>query len=260
MVFTLDGLRVVSIDANGPPYVWDAHGFGRQDLGPQFGGYLTSATFSPGGSRVVIGYDDGTARVWDAQSGALVLELKAHTGAVRSATFSPDGRCLLTGSEDGTARVWYSGKKHPLWGSGEWSGSQLQLMSWGDGSGVPTEGPDLVIVGADSDNLLHIRTFNLGGDRIDTFETRDSSGALHLKSVYTRRGYRPGDLGTGTPTQSDALESSLLMTQSRAITSLRQHLPGLLPPHVLSSAERVQVLSAVTFIVGNRRSCPLFNL
>jgi hypothetical protein len=177
---------------------------------------------------------DATARVWDAQTGHLLLELKGHKGVVHSVTFSPDGSCLLTGSADGTARVWYTGVIR------EFSGAALQLMSWGDGSRVPTESAE-VIVGTDSDGLLHIRTF-FGRDTFNAFETRDSSGALHLKSIIT---YNNRDLAP-----RDLLESGLLPTQSRAIAALRQHLPGLLPPHVLSSAERAQVLSAVTLIVG----------
>ncbi len=62
-------------------------------------------------------------------------------------------------------------------------GPGLQLMSWSDGSGVPTSGHYLVIAGLDSDDLLPIRTFDLGGIRTDTFETRDNGGALHLDSA-----------------------------------------------------------------------------
>jgi WD40 repeat protein/tRNA A-37 threonylcarbamoyl transferase component Bud32 len=231
--FSLDGLRVVGRTDSGAA-VWDAAS--GQVLTQMYGVVPISATFSPGGSRVVTGSLDGSVHVWDAQSGALVLELKGHTKAVTSVTFSPDGSCLLTGSEDGTARIWYAGMTR------EWTGSYLQLMSWGDGSGVPTDSPHLVIVGTDSDDLLHIRDFD-GGVRIDTFETRDTSGALHLKSVESR--FRK--------VLSDTLESSLLATQSGAIMSLKQHLPGLLPPHVLSGAETEQVLSAVTLSLGSRQ-------
>ena len=58
---------------------------------------VTSASFSPDGSRIVTGSGDKTAKVWDAQSGAEVLTLKGHTGAVTSASFSPDGSRIVTG-------------------------------------------------------------------------------------------------------------------------------------------------------------------
>jgi NADH-quinone oxidoreductase subunit N len=93
--------------------------------------------------------------------------------------------------------------------------SDLRLMSWGDGSGVPTSGNDLVIVGIDNNGLLHIRIFDVGGNRVtDTDETK-----------------LPG-------------------VQAGAISTLKQQLPGALPPHVLTSAQEAQVLSDVRSIVG----------
>jgi hypothetical protein len=98
-------------------------------------------------------------------------------------------------------------------------GSDLRLMSWGDESGVPTSGNDLVIVGIDNDGLLHIRIFDAGGNRTtDTDETK-----------------LPG-------------------AQAGAISTLKRQLPGLSPPHVLTGAEKAQVLSKVTSIVGQTRA------
>jgi hypothetical protein len=94
-------------------------------------------------------------------------------------------------------------------------GFDLRLMSWGDGSGVPTSGNKLVIVGIDKLGLLNIRIFDAGGKRaVDTDETD-----------------LPG-------------------TQSGAISSLKKQLKGFFPPHVLTSAEKAQVISQVTSIVG----------
>jgi hypothetical protein len=116
------------------------------------------------------------------------------------------------------------------------------LISWRDGSGVPTSGHYLVIAGTDSDGLLHVRTFDVAGIRTDTFETRDSSGALYLEFADA----------SGT-VLSYARESSLPTIQAGAITALKLQLPGLLPPHVLNIAERGQVLSEVTSIIGHSR-------
>jgi multidrug efflux pump subunit AcrA (membrane-fusion protein) len=118
-------------------------------------------------------------------------------------------------------------------------GFDLQLKSWGDGSGVPTSGKRLAIVGIDNNGLVHIRTFDAAGVRTDAFETRDSSGALHLEIADA----------SGT-VSTDELGSSFPPTQADAITTLKQLLPSLLPPRVPSSAERNRVLSAVTSIVG----------
>lgn len=60
------------------------------------------------------------------------------------------------------------------WGSGvpkSVRGFDLRLMSWGDGTGVPTSGSNLVILGRDKDFQLHIRIFDAKGQKVtDTGE------------------------------------------------------------------------------------------
>ena len=88
-------------------------------------------------------------------------------------------------------------------------------MSWGDGSGVPTSGNKLVIVGTDDHGLLHIRIFDAGGKSvIDTDETK----------------------------LSDA--------QVAAILTLKRQLQGLPAPHVLTSGEKARVVRKVRSIVA----------
>jgi hypothetical protein len=94
----------------------------------------------------------------------------------------------------------------------------LQLMSWGDGSGVPTSGNNLVIVGVDNNGLLHIRILDAGGNLI-----------------------------------TDTNEAKLPSTQAGAISALKQQIPGLLPPHVLTGAEEAQLISQVTSIDNQTR-------
>jgi tetratricopeptide (TPR) repeat protein len=67
---------------------------------------VSSASFSPDGTRIVTASQDGTARVWDAKTGAEALTLQGHTGWVQSASFSPDGTRIVTASGDKTAKVW----------------------------------------------------------------------------------------------------------------------------------------------------------
>ena len=51
-------------------------------------------------------------------------------------------------------------------------GFDIRLGSWGDGSGVPTADYNLIIVGVDERNLLHIRIFDAIGNRVtDADET-----------------------------------------------------------------------------------------
>ena len=100
-------------------------------------------------------------------------------------------------------------------------------MSWGDGTGVPTSGSNLVIVGTDNKDLLHIRIFDAAGNRV-----------------------------------TDTDETKLPAAQAAAIATLKQQLPGLLPPHVLTYAEKAQVFGEATSIVGQtqmRMSDPMGN-
>ena len=93
-------------------------------------------------------------------------------------------------------------------------GLDLRLISWGDGSEVPAEARNLMIVGIGFDGLLHIRIFDAGGHQVtDTDETRHP-------------GMRAG-----------------------STAALKQFLPGLLPPHVPSLGEKAQVIEQVNAIV-----------
>jgi uncharacterized protein YodC (DUF2158 family) len=109
------------------------------------------------------------------------------------------------------------------------------LRSWSDGSGAANSGHNHVILGTDSDGLLHIRTFDAAGVQTDTFERMDNGDALHLLTA--------GVL-------SDTLESDLPTTQADAITTLKQKIVGLLPRHDLSGDERKEVLTQVASITG----------
>ena len=68
---------------------------------------VTSAQFSPDGTRIVTASRDKTARVWDAATGKTARHARWDMrDAVRSAQFSPDGTRIVTASGDKTARVW----------------------------------------------------------------------------------------------------------------------------------------------------------
>jgi hypothetical protein len=99
-------------------------------------------------------------------------------------------------------------------------GYDLRLRSWGDGSGVPASGKKRVIVGIDDNGRLHIRSFDADGKLTDTDETE-----------------RPP-------------------AQAGAIAALKQRIPGLLPPHVLTSAETTQLQRDLTSILGQTPQGP----
>lgn len=90
----------------------------------------------------------------------------------------------------------------------------LRLIAWGDGSAVPTSGVSLVIVGAETNGVLHFRIFGPTGNRVtDTDESK-------------------------------------LPAQAGAISALKKQLRPLWPPHALSHAEKALVIAGVTSIAG----------
>lgn len=94
-------------------------------------------------------------------------------------------------------------------------GFDLQLMSWGDGSGVPPSGSSLVIVGVDNTGQLRVRVFDAVGNHTDTDETQ-------------------------LPNDADF---------KAAIATLKQQLPGLLPPqHVLTGSEKAQLIASKVIV------------
>ena len=67
---------------------------------------VTSAAFSPDGSRIVTASRDKTARIWDAATAKEIAVLRGHDDFVNSAAFSPDGSRIVTASNDKTVRNW----------------------------------------------------------------------------------------------------------------------------------------------------------
>jgi WD40 repeat protein/serine/threonine protein kinase/TPR repeat protein len=67
---------------------------------------LSSAAFSPDGTRILTASSDKTARIWDAHTGIELAVLSGHRERLSSAAFSPDGTRILTASIDRTARIW----------------------------------------------------------------------------------------------------------------------------------------------------------
>jgi Tol biopolymer transport system component len=67
---------------------------------------LSSAAFSPDGTRIVTASRDKTARLWDVETGQEIAVMRGHEDSVWNASFSPDGTRIVTASGDKTARLW----------------------------------------------------------------------------------------------------------------------------------------------------------
>jgi uncharacterized repeat protein (TIGR01451 family) len=89
----------------------------------------------------------------------------------------------------------------------------VRVVAWGDGSNVPTSGASLAILGVDNQDLLHIRTFDASGTRI-----------LHIDETQIA----PGELRT----------------------ELKHRVLDLVPPHVLTSSEKTELITMLLSLVG----------
>src|SRR5262249_8668658 len=123
--------------------------------------------------------------VWDAETGREMRVIPGRFEAHQTPAFSPDGTRVA-------AALVARGSTFP-------DGLCLRLMPWGDGTGVPTSGTTLVIVGTDGDNRVHVRIFDRDGNRV-----------------------------------TDTDETKLPPAQAQAILVLGRRVAGLLPPHVMT--------------------------
>jgi hypothetical protein len=107
----------------------------------------------------------------------------------------------------------------------------FRLMPCGDGSGVPTSGKKLAILGIDNNGRLHIRSFDADGKRMDTDETK-----------FPQFSQRPL-----TPEEA---------RQAASIAALKSRIPGLLPPHLLTRDETSQLQRDLTPILDQTATLP----
>jgi eukaryotic-like serine/threonine-protein kinase len=113
--FSPDGSRIVTVvrssgfDARkvkDATKVWDAKTGAELVALDGLKGFVTSASFSPDGTRIVTASSDRTAKIWDVKTGVVVRAFGPHSDIVTSAAFSPDGARVVTSSNDGTAKIW----------------------------------------------------------------------------------------------------------------------------------------------------------
>ncbi len=92
----------------------------------------------------------------------------------------------------------------------------VKSISWGNGSGVPSKGKSLILVGTDNDDLLHIRIFNGSGKLV-----------------------------------TDTNESLLPDSRAFEIMVLKEYLTTYGVGHVFTDNETIQVITEVSSIVSD---------
>ena len=139
-------------------------------------GPLSSAAFTPDGTRIVTASSDQTFKVWDLD-GDVEMSFD-HPGEVRSAAVSPAGQHLLTVGVDGTARLWDRGGSVLATMAGHGVGESTAAFS-PDGTQIVTAGRDgtVKIWAFAPDGSPRLQTILLHG-RGGTSRGRRSSAAM----------------------------------------------------------------------------------
>jgi WD40 repeat protein len=107
---------------------------------------VSSASFSPDGSKVVSGSQDGIVKVWDGTTGQLLWTGKHSNkvyNCVYSVSFSPDGSKVVSGSYE-EVKVWETATGKLLW-TGNNYGNVYSVSFSPDGSKVVSGSDDYTV-------------------------------------------------------------------------------------------------------------------
>ena len=108
--FNRSGSEFVTAVANGDITVWSANGDRRLRTIPACPS-PTTASFSPDGTKIIVGCSDGTARVFATGGKLLTVVSVAQAGLVNTAEFSPNGHNIVTAfgtTGTGGIEIWSS--------------------------------------------------------------------------------------------------------------------------------------------------------
>jgi WD40 repeat protein len=96
-------------------------------------GVMTSASYSPDGTRILTTSTDHTARVWDSRTGLQLIPSLDHDDEVVTGVFSRDGRKIATGTDGGKITIWDASTGKRLVSSMELFGSAWSVSFSPDG-------------------------------------------------------------------------------------------------------------------------------
>ncbi len=185
-VFSGDGSRVATGDADGEVRLWDAQTGKEVATLLQKGASILSLRFSPDDSRLVSADAKGMVKLWDVNSSKQIATLSEQEGAVNEAVFSSDGSRIVAASTDKTVRIWDTVTGHPLSVLQGHTGSVEYAEFSPDGSRVLSASTDgtarlwdtstaalLAVLSGHSDSIMHA-AFSPGGRLVMT-ASKDST-------------------------------------------------------------------------------------
>jgi WD40 repeat protein len=97
---------------------------------------ITSASYSPDGTRILTTSTDHTARVWDSRTGLQLIPSLDHDDEVVTGVFSRDGKKIATGTDSGKIAIWDASTGKKLLSSMELKGSAWSVSFSPDGKVV----------------------------------------------------------------------------------------------------------------------------
>ncbi len=96
-------------------------------------GVMTSASYSPDGTKILTTSTDQTARVWDSHTGLQLIPSLDHDDEVVTGVFSRDGKKIATGTDGGKIAIWDANTGKRLVSSIELIGSAWSVSFSPDG-------------------------------------------------------------------------------------------------------------------------------
>jgi WD40 repeat protein len=96
-------------------------------------GLMTSASYSPDGTKILTTATDHTARVWDSRTGLQLIPSLDHDDEVVTGIFSRDGERIATGTDSGRIAIWDASTGKRLVSSMELLGSAWSVSFSPDG-------------------------------------------------------------------------------------------------------------------------------
>lgn len=156
---------------------------------------MTSASFSPDGTRIVSGSSDTVVRVWDAVTGVIVTRLKGHSKGVLSVAVTPDGSSLVSGSADRTIRVWDAESGTAVATFKGHSGAVKSVALSPDGSRVASGSEDKTVILWDTATGAIISTLRGHADAVTSVSF--APDAIRIASTSRDRTIRLWDTLTG---------------------------------------------------------------